>query len=198
MAVSLDKAALRRKMRQLRHDQPRETALERSAGAQALILFSSLWQKARTVALYMPIQGEIGTDLLFRDAIARRKELYLPRVVPGRRGAMFFVRVSGPEDLVSGAYGIMEPKPSLKGVGGADFHPDFAVVPGLAFDWRGRRLGFGGGYYDRFFAGRTGSACALVGLCYDFQTVGQVPAAPWDVRMTHVCTETRFSATEQG
>ena len=128
MAVSLDKAALRRKMRQLRHDQPREAALERSAGAQALILFSSLWQKARTVALYMPIQGEIGTDLLFRDAIARRKELYLPRVVPGRRGAMFFVRVSGPEDLVSGAYGIMEPKPSLKGVGGADFHPDFAVV----------------------------------------------------------------------
>ncbi len=120
MAVSLDKAALRRKMRQLRHDQPREAALERSAGAQALILFSSLWQKARTVALYMPIQGEIGTDLLFRDAIARRKELYLPRVVPGRRGAMFFVRVSGPEDLVSGAYGIMEPKPSLKGVGGAD------------------------------------------------------------------------------
>ena len=51
MAVSLDKAALRRKMRQLRHDQPRETALERSAGAQALILSSSLWEKARTVAL---------------------------------------------------------------------------------------------------------------------------------------------------
>ena len=61
MAVSLDKAALRRKMRQLRHDQPRETALERSAGAQALILSSSLWEKARTVALYMPTQGEIGT-----------------------------------------------------------------------------------------------------------------------------------------
>ena len=127
MAVSLDKADLRRKMRQMRHDQPREIALERSAEAQTLILSSSLWQKASTVALYMPTQGEIGTDLLFRDAIARGKALYLPRVVPGRRGAMFFVRVSGPEDLVSGAYGIMEPKPSLKGVGGADFHPDFAA-----------------------------------------------------------------------
>lgn len=197
MAVSLDKADLRRKMRQMRHDQPREIALERSVEAQTFILSSSLWQKASTVALYMPTQGEIGTDLLFRDAIARGKALYLPRVVPGRRGAMFFVRVSGQGDLVSGAYGIMEPKPSLPGIGGADFRPDFAVVPGLAFDWRGRRLGFGGGYYDRFFAGRAGGACALVGLCYDFQTVGQVPSASWDVRMTHVCTESRFSATEQ-
>ena len=131
MAVSLDKADLRRKMRQMRHDQPREIALERSAEAQTLILSSSLWQKASTVALYMPTQGEIGTDLLFRDAIARGKALYLPRVVPGRRGAMFFVRVSGPEDLVSGAYGIMEPKPSLKGVGEADFHPDLALAAGI-------------------------------------------------------------------
>ena len=77
MAVSLDKADLRRKMRQMRHDQPREIALERSAEAQTLILSSSLWQKASTVALYMPTQGEIGTDLLFRDAIARGKALYL-------------------------------------------------------------------------------------------------------------------------
>ena len=173
MAVSLDKAALRRKMRQLRHDQPRETALERSAGAQALILSSSLWEKARTVALYMPTQGEIGTDLLFRDAIARRKELYLPRVVPGRRGAMFFVRVSGPEDLVSGAYGIMEPKPSLKGVGGADFHPDFAVVPGLAFDWRGHRLGFGGGYYDRFLPAGLGVRALLWDCVMIFRPLGR-------------------------
>ena len=75
---------------------------------------------------------------------------------------------------------------------------ELTISPCLSCDRQGNRLGQGGGYYDRFFAGRTGSACALVGLCYDFQTVGQVPAAPWDVRMTHVCTETRFSATEQG
>lgn len=197
MTVNMDKAALRRKMRQMRHNQPREIALEQSVRAQSLILSSPLWQKARTVALYMPTQGEMGTELLFRNAIDRGKALYLPRVVPGGRGTMVFVRVSGPGELVSGAYGIMEPAPSLKGAGRADFHPDFAVVPGLAFDWSGGRLGFGGGYYDRFFAGREGGACTLVGLCYNFQTVGQVPAASWDVRMTHVCTETRFSAAEE-
>jgi len=193
----MDKAALRRKMRQLRHDQPRELAIERSGRAQEFILSSSLWQKARTVALYMPTQGEIGTERLFQDALARGKELYLPRVVPGSRGTMFFVRVSGREDLVPGAYGILEPKPSLKGLGKADFRPDFAVVPGGAFDWSGHRLGFGGGYYDRFFAGKSGKNCVLTGLCFDFQTVGEVPAAAWDVLMTQGCTETRFSACRQ-
>ena len=68
--------------------------------------------------------------------------------------------------------------------------PDLALLPGVAFDLTGGRLGYGGGYYDRFL--EKGFACPRVGLCFEFQLVESLPLAPWDQRVNHICTEERM------
>jgi 5-formyltetrahydrofolate cyclo-ligase len=106
--------------------------------------------------------------------------IVLPRVLPG--GAMEFA--AGAEKFRRGAFGILEPD------GGEVVPPapdDVVLVPGLAFDVSGGRLGYGGGYYDRYFADRRGAV--LVGVCFAEQIVGRVPADAGDVRMDWLVTE---------
>lgn len=100
-------------------------------------------------------------------------------------------------DLRPGRYGIAEPDPvrcpaiDMDAVPGSAsaFAPDLAVIPGVAFDRRGNRLGHGAGYYDRFLAHPAMARTALVGLAYAFQIVPALPVAPWDRPVHALCTE---------
>ena len=70
------------------------------------------------------------------------------------------------------------------------FAPDLALLPGVAFDLAGGRLGYGGGYYDRFL--EKALNCPRMGLCFEFQLVSSLPLAPWDQRVNYICTEERI------
>lgn len=181
------KEALRAGMRRLRLEQPAALWEERSRAAQERLMRSPCWLQAKTLALYMPAKGETGTALLLERALAEGRRVFYPRVLKGAGGRMEFVEVRGQGDFAPGAFGILEPLPALAGEPAGAFSPDLAVVPGLAFDRRGRRLGFGGGYYDRFFA--QSSCLTLAGFCFSFQLCREVPADPWDVAMDAVCTD---------
>lgn len=181
------KKELRQRMRKLRTHQDAAKAEASSFAAQKALLASPLWLKAGSVFLYQATQGEIATDLLFADALAANKHVFFPRVRKNERGIMDFVEVYGKNDLVPGAYGIMEPASSLARIAPEEYICDVAVIPGVAFSPKGARLGFGGGFYDRYFS-RT-RARALVGFCYSFQMEEELALAPWDVSMTHICTE---------
>ncbi len=191
-ALAEKKKELRQRMRRLRMQQDAQKAEASSRAAQKALLSSPLWHKAKSVFLYQATQGEIATDLFFADALASEKHVFFPRVRKNERGIMDFVEVYGPDDLVPGAYGILEPHPSLARIAPEDYICDVAVIPGVAFSSMGARLGFGGGFYDRYFA-RTRTK-ALVGFCYSFQIVEELAIAPWDVSMTHICTECGLSA----
>lgn len=186
-ALAEKKKELRQRMRRLRMQQDAQKADASSLAAQKALFASPLWHKAGSVFLYQATQGEIATDLLFADALASAKHVFFPRVRKNERGIMDFVEVHGPDDLVPGAYGILEPHPSLAPIAPEEYICDVAVIPGVAFSSKGARLGFGGGFYDRYFA-RT-YARALVGFCYSFQMEEDLAIAPWDVCMTHICTE---------
>lgn len=152
------------------------------------------WQEAQSVALYAGVRDETATDLLLREAWGSGRELWLPRVIPGARGRMEFVRCEGPEDLCPGAFGLLEPRPALPGAGPDDpaFRPQLMLVPGVAFDRRGGRMGYGGGFYDRFLgamAVREGAHCRALGFCFGFQIVEAVPCAAWDRPVDGICTE---------
>lgn len=100
---------------------------------------------------------------------------------------MDFVRITSPDELREGAFGILEPMPELSGIRAEDASFDLCVVPGLVFSLAGNRMGYGGGYYDRFFT--AAGITTRIGLCYSFQIVAPWAAESWDIPMTHICSE---------
>lgn len=182
----MEREKLRERLKLARTSMPAGECAAKSLAAQKALLAHELFEESRSIALYMPIRGEIGTDFLLTGALNGGKTLYMPRTLKNRK--MEFARVMGPDDLETGNFGIMEPKKSIAGFGPDEFAPDLMIVPGLAFDLAGNRLGFGGGYYDRFLGTRQ-NTWPLVGFCYDFQIVDALKAMPWDCKMDYIFSE---------
>ena len=197
---------VRRTMRRLRAEQPPELAQGRNAAAQKRLMAWPLWQQARSVALYVGVRGELATNDLLLAAWQDAKVVWLPRVRSDAPGLMDFVACGGMHQLRPGPLGLLEPLDALPGVGpdGATppstepgqfdaapaFAPNLALLPGVAFDYSGGRLGYGGGYYDRFL--EKSLNCPRVGLCFEFQLVSSLPLAQWDQRVNYICTEERI------
>ena len=152
-------------------------------------MLEPFWQAA-VVALYAPIQQEIDTTVLFAAARAAGKQVLYPQV---RDGQLQFRPVTDLQQLVSGAYGI--PEPGLAHSLMPLDQVDLIVVPGVAFDLQGHRIGFGKGYYDRCLRQRARHT-ALVGLCHDFQLVERVPVEGHDISMQYIVTEHRLITIE--
>ncbi len=151
---------------------------------------SDFFREARCLALYSAIHNEVSTDEILGQALDRGKSLVFPRV---SGEDLEFVLIESPSELVSGAFGVKEPK-------SCNLVPveklDLIVVPGVAFDQRGHRLGYGRGYYDRVLA-KCQSHCMKVGFAYDFQLVEELPATDYDETLSMLFTESQtlnFSA----
>ena len=193
--IAQARADVRRTMRRLRAEQPQQQAQSRSAAAQQRLMDCPLWRQARSVALYVGVRGELATDELLQAAWQDNKVVWLPRVRSEAPGLMDFVACGGMHELRPGPLGLLEPVDNLPGVGPdqadeAAFAPDLALLPGVAFDHEGGRLGYGGGYYDRFL--EKSLNCPRMGLCFEFQLVSSLPLAPWDQRVNYICTEERI------
>ena len=146
------------------------------------VLCVLLRRRARRCAVYADLPGEVPMRPLF-EAIRTRSVPLLPRVDGDR---LEFVPVRSWSDLRIGAFGVREPP---QGALGIRLSPDDAVVlPGLAFDRSGHRLGRGGGLYDRAFGGAR-SQPLLIGAGYAFQLVPHVPHGPGDRRVDVVVTD---------
>ncbi len=158
-----------------------------SHAAQLNLLSLDEYAQAECVALYASAHNETDTSLILAAAFESGKRVLYPAVC-GQQ--MVFRRVERIEELQEGAFGILEPCPT-----GTDHHADEAdliVVPGVAFDLSGHRIGYGKGFYDRFLH-HPGCRAHLVGLCHDFQLVGNlIPADPHDIPMEIIVTDTRI------
>jgi len=142
---------------------------------------------ARCIALYSPFQNEIDTADLLQMAFSNGSRVLFPAVCGS---SMLLRQVTAIEDLEEGAYGILEP--CANGVDHQADEPDLIVVPGVAFDMRGHRIGYGKGYYDRFLHHADLNA-KLIGLCHDFQIVeGNLPAEEHDICMNMIVSEKRL------
>lgn len=203
--VNMSKGELRSLMLGRRRAAQPELLAELSALAQGNLLQQNAWKAARSVALYKATQNEVDTEALLAAARRECKTVFLPRVRKGCKGEMDFTVCHGPEDLVRGAYNILEPAPSIPACIFSPASecqpgdlvkvppPDLFIIPGVAFDKQGRRLGFGGGYYDRFLASQVlREYCLFVGLAYSFQIVESLPAESWDQPVGALCTDSGF------
>jgi 5-formyltetrahydrofolate cyclo-ligase len=168
-------------------------ALRAGEAAAEHLSDSQEWKNAACVTFFSTLAGEVETAPLVRRAQRDGKRLYFPRMIPG--SSLEFVYVSDVESMRYGRYRVLEP------VRGAESEMltsnGLILVPGMAFDRRGGRLGRGGGYYDRALAGfdREADRIHLVGLCFAVQLVEAVPMNSVDVRMDRVLTENGFCVT---
>ncbi len=179
MDEKISKAMMRKTMLHHRESQSSSAMQLSSRKAQQALLAEKLWQEARCVALYMPTKGEVQTQLLASQAWECGKKVFLPRCNPTQAGHMDFVACRDMHDLVQGKYGIWEPNPSLpaQDLGMVDM----VLIPGLAFTRQGQRLGFGGGYYDRFLSKSENQHVTRVGMAFSWQILDTLPTQPWDI-----------------
>jgi 5-formyltetrahydrofolate cyclo-ligase len=185
----MDKPTLRRWLRAKRLSLSAREAAAMGARAGARLGALEDFRRARRVVLYSPIAGEAQTQAIFLAARAEGKECYLPRV-GGPRGTLDFLRVDDLDRLARGAFGVPEPRAGAPLCGPVG-RETVVVVPGLAFDRQGFRLGWGGGYYDRALSGVLRNA-VKVGLAYEFQFLPVIPRTAEDQRVDYVATEERL------
>jgi len=158
-----------------------------SERARALLAAQPLWREARSVLLYAPMAGELDIWPLLEEALASGKSVGLPRYEPAA-GAYTIRQVRDPlRDLQPGHYGIREPGENCAGF--LLNRLDLLLVPGVAFDLQGRRLGRGKGYYDRLLATWRGVTC---GVAFDEQIAEVIPVVAHDVRVDCILTPTRW------
>ena len=183
--------ALRRALRARRGQTSR--AERRAASAALTQRLSNLpaFQRAGCIAAYWPADGEINPLPALRWAYAAGKACYLPVLCPQRDGHLQFAPWWPGAPLRRNRFGIAEPiAPRRHWL--APRMLDLVLLPLVAFDGAGNRLGMGGGYYDRSFAFRRRAAVrrpGLIGVGFDWQRVDRLPRRAWDVPLDAVLTE---------
>ncbi len=143
------------------------------------------YQQSRVIALYAGFVGEVQAQLLYQ-AVAGSGRLGLFPRLQGRGPHMDFCPVTSLDQMVVHPMGMPEPPPESEVV--ALDQIDLVLVPGVAFDQTGARLGFGGGSYDRVL-NRLKPGSVRMGVCYRFQVVESVPCSEHDVMMDQLVTE---------
>jgi 5-formyltetrahydrofolate cyclo-ligase len=158
-----------------------------SAKARALLTAQPLWQRAQSVLFFAPLPGELDVWPLLLDAIRAGKQVGLPRFERQTKAYAAF-QIQNPEaDLHAGYFGIREPNAQCPPV--ASGRLDLILVPGVAFDKRGHRLGRGKGYYDKLLAVTRGKRC---GVAFDQQIAEEIPLEAHDAKMDFILTPTQW------
>jgi 5-formyltetrahydrofolate cyclo-ligase len=187
--VTLDQAKqqLRARARAALASVPPEEAAAWSSRVCGLLTESPEFTRARTILGFLPIRGEPDVTDACRTVLNAGKRLCLTRL-DWAKGTLTPAAVRSVDaGVVAGRYGIREPAADAPAVAPGEI--DLVLVPGLAFDESGRRLGRGAGYYDRFLAPLS---VVIVGVAFELQLVPEVPAGSGDVPVGAIVTERRF------
>jgi 5-formyltetrahydrofolate cyclo-ligase len=148
---------------------------------------------SRVVSTYLHIGSEVRTSNLVNALLSGGKKVIVP-VTDRVNKRLIFCEVSHPDrELVKGTYGILEPRPELRRPVPLE-QADVILVPGVAWDLRGYRIGYGAGYYDRSI-NSLHKALFKVGLCYEFQIVQRVPNSRFDRKIDRLVTDRRVIDT---
>jgi 5-formyltetrahydrofolate cyclo-ligase len=186
-AIRDRKQYIRRSVRAVRRGLSEAERLARSRCIWERVIALSCYQHARMVLGYMAFDHEVLTDGLMQQAMASGKQIVLPMVQADREGMTLYAIEDLEHDVASGYHGILEPQPQRTRAVVPETL-ELALIPGVAFDLRGGRLGFGAGFYDRLLS-RLPRDIPMVGLAFDFQVIPRLPSQPHDIMLDAIVTE---------
>ena len=185
------KAEIRKRMRGLRKTTPLSACLERSRRiVEALVQhLAADTANRRGIALFFPIEARHEVDLRDLDRILRENgaRIFYPAIDPESR-VMTFKEVLDPASLEERGYGFSEPPNDAAVACSGDI--DVIVVPALAIDEAGHRIGYGAGYYDQAIP-RFAPPAVTIGVAYDYQLISEVPVTEGDVALEWIVTDRR-------
>lgn len=163
---------------------------EKSEMIATRLLALDEYRRSRTIMIYLDFRNEVRTGELVKESMSDGKKVAVPVTdLPGCRLTPSLL-VDFPGDLQPGAWGIPEPKPqAVRPLDPEEL--DLVIVPGVAFDTYGYRLGYGRGFYDRFLP-RTGPGTVFAGLAYEFQVLPDIFPGPYDIPVHIILTENRL------
>jgi 5-formyltetrahydrofolate cyclo-ligase len=153
---------------------------------------SKYYNEARNVFIYISYGSEIDTKDIINKALKENKRIYVPRTEFKTR-IMDAVEISSLDKLIVNSYGILEPSENEPHIDPNGL--DLILVPGVAFDRNGGRMGYGAGFYDRYFKKINGDNIKRItklALAYDFQVIGEVPMEELDMPVDYIITEKEF------
>ena len=176
------KEKLRRDLLEKRKNLPQSLLQEKSGLILKVLLSEKAFANASSVALYFPVNGEVDTRGIFKKCIDLEKKVFFPKTLGSN---LVFLRTRNIEELTPGAFAIPEPPADTERARSDEL--DLVLVPGVAFDFSGNRIGYGKGFYDRFL--KDIPRQVRFGLAYRFQVLKSIPSQETDVKTGRIITE---------
>lgn len=189
----MNKKQLRMIMKRERAKLPEEACVKKSRQIAESVVENGAYLKASHILIYMHYENEVHTDEMIVHSLKLRKHVFVPRVL---RKRMEFYEITSLSDCKKGFCGIPEPEEFCSSF--ADYRKKYPlqdksevlmILPGLAFDRSGNRIGYGGGYYDRYLS--EFPDCMKMGICYDFQCQDKIAIDMFDQRVDMIITDKR-------
>ena len=153
---------------------------------------SRYFNEAKNIFIYISYGSEINTKDIINKALKENKRIYVPRTEFKSR-IMDAVEISSLDNLIENSYGILEPSENEPHIDPNEL--DLIIVPGVAFDKKGGRMGYGAGFYDRYFKKINKDNIKRItklALAYDFQVIDEVPMEELDMPVDFIITEKEF------
>ncbi|MBU9724217.1 MULTISPECIES: 5-formyltetrahydrofolate cyclo-ligase [Bacillaceae] len=187
----MDKKQLRQQVKETLSSLSEEEKRLKTKKIQQHLFLLSAWKEAEVIGVTVSVGNEIDTYEIMERAWAEGKDVAVPKCFPNEKQLIFY-KITSLDDLEESFYGLKEPQVERS----TELMPEeisLLIVPGLIFDQKGYRVGYGGGYYDRFL-NKFGTYFHTCSLCYDFQLSKELPVESHDIPVQTVVTDVKTLA----
>lgn len=183
-----EKKILRNKILYIRNSLDKEIKDKMDYEIYNKLINSELYLKAKNIFIYISFDKEIETKRIINKALNDEKNVYIPKIYRHDK-SMKAIRLKSFEDLKENSMGILEPIDDSDYINKEEI--DLIIVPGVVFDLNGNRIGYGGGYYDRYLEDISEINNKVV-LAYDLQVVDFIESESHDINIDYIITNTKF------
>ncbi|MDO5402917.1 MAG: 5-formyltetrahydrofolate cyclo-ligase [Eubacteriales bacterium] len=180
-----DKKSIRELIKEKKSLLTQEDIALKSRKIMGTIMQLDQYKSSDKVFTYVNFNEEVVTSGLIVESLNNKKKVFVPKVFKGEKNFMEFVEIHDLSELREGYYGVMEPQAGLDAK--TDIREGLFIMPGLAFDRNFHRIGYGGGFYDRFLS--RPHKFDMVAVAFDFQLMDNIPFEEHDLRPEIIVTD---------